>query len=649
MSLLTRKYQKLTVAILLIASMGLVACSKFLDIVPDNVATIEHAFKLRNEAEKYLFTLYSYLPENGNLSYNIGMLAGDEIWIPYQRSLTSHAFEIARGNQRKASPYVNVWQGNYQGGGPGDNYGLFKALRHCNIFIENISDENQVPDLSSMDRTRWLGEAEFLKAYYHFYLLRMYGPIPLIKNNLDVDEDIEVINVKRDPIDDCVNYIVELLDAAAPKLPNLITDRTAELGRITRPIALALKAKVLLMAASPLFNGNSDYTGFMNIDGTPLFNSAYDENKWILAAEAAKAAIDAAEEAGHKLYVMPTTSFSLSDTTMIQLSIRQAVCERYNDEIVWANSNSTTGDLQLQAMAPLSVDHNHNNARKIMSPPLKVAKQFYTRNGVPMGEDRTLSFGADNELRTAIHEERFYISENFQTARLNFDREPRFYASLAFDGAIWYKYDSPSRSDENTFVVRAKFTDYAGSSHAFHVNETGYMVKKLVDWTQTMSSSGASYRAYAWPEIRLADIYLMYAEALNEAYGPLGNEDIFVYLDKVRARAGLLGVRDSWQQFSNNPLKFQSKEGLREIIQQERLIELAFEGHRFWDLRRWKRSASMLNGAITGWNVSGETTNSYYQVRTVYQQQFVSPRDYFWPLNENDLIRNPNLVQNPGW
>jgi len=615
------------------------SCDSFLDVVPDNVSTIDHAFKLRNEAEKYLFTLYSYLPSDGSVegwTSNVAMLAGDEIWIPYQTSLMSDAFEIARGNQQVSGPYVSMWAR------------LYEAIRHCNIFLENVSDLTKVRDIRDAERQRWLGEAEFLKAYYHYLLLRMYGPVPIIRQNLDIDASKEQVAVPRNPVDECVDYIVELLDASVEKLPNIITDRTLELGRLTSPIALAVKAKVLLMAASPLFNGNPDYSNYRNHDGTQLFNPAVDGSKWERAAVAAKEAIDAAEQAGHLLFKMPPTSFSLSDTTMLQLDLRQAVSERWSVEHVWANPNSQTANLQMQAMPPLNVNHNHNNARKILSPPLKIARQFYTHNGVPINEDKTLSFLDDTELRTATHEERFYIAEGFQTSRLHFDREPRFYASLAFDGAVWYKYDSPSNSDENTFVVRSKRTDYAGSTHAFHFNMTGYFIKKLVDWNQTMSSSGASYRGYPWPQIRLADLYLMYAEALNEAYGP-DHTDVFVYLDKVRERAGLKGVKESWTDYSNNPSKFTTRDGLREIIHQERLIELAFEGHRFWDLRRWKKAAAYLNAPITGWNMQGENANSYYQVNTVWQQRFIAPRDYFWPLSETAVIQNAKLVQSPGW
>lgn len=623
------------------------SCDDYLDVVPDNVSTIDHAFKLRNEAEKYLFTCYSFLPRNGEARFNIGMLSGDELWIPFEKGYQSFGFYIARGNQRTSEPYMNAWYGNYHGGGPGDRYGLFMGIRHCNTFIENISDPSKAPDLTSVERERWLGEAQFLKAYYHYYLLRMYGPIPIIDENLPIDAPESEVNVKRNSVNECTDYIVGLLDKAAPKLPLIITDRTTELGRITRPIALAVKAKVLLMAASPLFNGNEDFADFKDHDGKLLFDPGYDQSKWNAAADAALEAIQVAEEAGHSLFEFTGGgTINLPDTLRTELSIRQAICERWNEEIIWGNPNSTTWELQQISMAPLAVEHNHNNARKLLSPPLKIARMFYTKNGVPIDEDKTLDFRNENAARVAEYGERFYIHEGYETARLNFDREPRFYANLCFDGGKWYKYDNLASSGEPS-VLRAKLSDYGGSAHSMNYNETGYYVKKLVDWNQTISSTGASYKEYPWPEIRLADLYLMYAEALNEASGP--SETVYEYLDKVRERAGLAGVKTSWENFSANPTKYTTQEGLREIIHRERLIELAFEGNRFWDLLRWKKASEKLNEPITGWNIFGDNFGSYYQIRTIYQQKFVAPRDYFWPIAENTIIQNPNLVQNPGW
>jgi len=146
--------------------------------------------------------------------------------------------------------------------------------------------------------------------------------------------------------------------------------------------------------------------------------------------------------------------------------------------------------------------------------------------------------------------------------------------------------------------------------------------------------------------IRLAEMYLLYAEALNEVSGP--GPETYKWIDLVRARAGLKGVVESWANFSKNPAKPSSKDGLREIIQRERMIELIFEGKRYWDLRRWKKADTWLNMPIRTWDIEQEDVANYYRVRQLFAPEFTS-KDYLWPLSENSVIVNPNLVQNPGW
>ena len=623
----------------------------YLDVVPDGLATVDKVFNLRQEAEKYLFTCYSYMPRLGDPRRNAGFLAGDEMWVPDNRENGDYfALEIALGRQRVSNPYFNVWQGEYQAGAPYDGPEIWDGIRHCNIFIENMSDENNVPDITQSERERWIAEAKFLKAYYHFYLTKFYGAIPVMRENISIDAPTEEFDVTRAPYDEAIAYIVELLDEAAAVLPPVIADINTELGRITSVTARSLKAKVLVTAASPLYNGNEDLAIVVNKDGTPLYNNTYEPNKWQLAADAAKDAIDAAEAAGLRLFEFneSVTGFDLTDTTVTKLSIRNAITDPESIEIIWPNTQSLTlgeDGLQASAMAPLQVGHNTRVARKVLSPTITMAKLFYTDNGVPITEDRNYDFNDIRELREATPEERFNIEEGYRTSRLNFDREPRFYADLGFDGSTWYKRDA--LGDETKWHIEGKFGDYSGSDHPFFFNETGYYCKKLVNWRMTFSNDGGSFENYAWPEMRLAELYLLYAEALNETQGP--SSDVYNYLDLIRDRAGLEGVVESWANHSVNPNKPLSQDGLRSIIQQERMIELAFEGQRYWDLLRWKRAVEEFNDDVQGWNVFGDDEASYYQVRTIHLQSFVSPRDYFWPLSETSLIRNTNLVQNPGW
>lgn len=618
------------------------SCKKsFLNVVPDNVATVADAFISKINAEQYLFTCYSYLPVQANFGSNPGLIAGDEFWSPYPYSgFNNQVWQIARGTQNTVNPGANYMDGTLGGSAN------FKAIRDCNVFLDNISDVSQVPDLDIDTRTRWIAEVQFLKAFYHFMLFRAYGPIPIIDKNLPISASLSQMQVTRQPVDSVVNYISNLLDVAAAHLPLTITNQISELGRITSPIALSIKARLLTTAASPLFNGNSDYQSFKNKDGELLFNPAFSVAKWQTAAAACKAAINLCTQANIKLYTFPAQANPLSDTTMTEMSIRNATSEPWNCELIWGLTvnNSTTA---IQSSAAGRFDPAPANASNLggtiqTGPTLKMAKLFYTQNGVPINEDKTLDFSNISTLRTGTHAERFNLIENYQTARLNFDREPRYYADLGFDGGVWYMANSPSLSDENTWTLQSRQGEYGATDPT---TITGYYMKKMLNWHFEWPS--ISFQNYPWPEMRLADLYLLYAEALNEAQGPVA--DVNTYVNMVRARAGLQSVQTSWTNFSSNPTKYTTQSGMRSIIQQERSIELCFEGQRYWDLLRWKTAATELNGNITGWNTLQSDPNLYYRETTLFSQQFQIPRDYLWPIQDQDLLVNPKLVQNPNW
>ncbi|MCS2651239.1 RagB/SusD family nutrient uptake outer membrane protein [Bacteroides faecis] len=627
--------------------MATVNSCDFLDVVPDNVSILDHAFSNSTEAEKFLFTCYAQLPQNGSENGNVGFFGADEAWLPKDldtRWVNADAWNMARGEQNTNDPYHNAWAGEKSA------RAYFKALRLCNIFLENIQNESLVRDLPLDTRTRWIGEALFLKAYYHYLLLRMYGPIPLIDKNIPVSATPEETRQERIPVDSCVNYIAQLYDQAYAKLPAYISRPTTELGRVTQPILLACKAKLYLLAASPLFNGNTDYVKFKNMKGEPLFNQTYDENKWLLAATAAKKAIDAAENNGAKLYYYENNSpISMTDETITQMNIRNSICDPWNDEIIWGNSNSRPVNLQNVCMALINNDFLSTSCYGMMAPPLKMVEMFYTKNGVPINEDKDLAqnYIFYETLRTATDAERINIQSGQQTAALNFDREPRFYADLAFDRSSWLLYNISSQSDQEPFYVNARSGESANGVVQSMYSVTGYFVKKLVHWESTFVQNG-QIKQYPWPEIRLADLYLMYAEALNESK-KAPDDEVYYYIDEVRRRAGLDGVKKSWQDHSTNPSKPTTKVGMREIIQRERTIELAFEGHRFWDLRRWKTANEELNRPIQGWDINQKDADAYYQKRTIFMQKFVAPRDYLWPIQEAELRRNTSLIQNPGW
>ncbi|TDQ08786.1 RagB/SusD family nutrient uptake outer membrane protein [Pedobacter metabolipauper] len=616
------------------------SCKDYLDVVPDNIPTIENAFTMRTEAEKYLYTCYSYMPRDGDPSSNPAILSGDEMW-GFESSVLPEfdhrMFNIARGLQGTVNPVGDFHWDN-----------LYRGLRDCNIFLENV---NSVPDLTDQEKIEWTAEVKFLKAYYHFYLLRMYGPIPLIKENLPIDADIASVRVSRNTVDECFAYIVQLLDEAKDNLTLSITNPQRQLGRITKPIAYALKAKVLVTAASPLFNGNTEQAGLRNRDGAQLFNQTASIVKWDSAAVACKKAIDIAASAGNVLYKYnPAVGNALTPFIKTQMDLRNAFTERWNSEIIWANTQGSTN--LLQRVAAAKVDFRYmDNPRIIgeLSPTLKVTETFYTKNGVPLSEDKTRVNTGATRVGTAA--DALAIRVGYTTAAVNFDREPRFYASLGFDGGVWYgqgAYDDAAPSGLYYVSGRKGQPNSKNSSDGGSV--TGYYVKKYVHFQNVQGASVNDYtiNAYPWPLIRLSHLYLMYAEALNEL-GAAPSEEVYTYVDLVRARAGLGTVRTSWANFSNNPGKATSKLGMQEIIRQEQLIELAFEGQRFWDLRRWKTAITEYNRKpIQGWDLQQSDPTFYYRTKVVFDQKF-SLKDYFWPIRDNNLLVNKNLVQNLGW
>ncbi len=626
------------------------SCADFLDVVPDNVPTIEHAFIDRKSTERYLATCYTYLPYLGRPSADPAILGSDEWWaieddFYNNRSGNYAGLKLRRDEQNTNNPFFNYWDGLNNG------RAFYRALRDCNVFLENVMHVGG--DLSDEEARRWAAEVKVLKAYYHYYLLRMYGPIPLQKESLPVSTGIQDVRIYRDPFDECVDYIVSLLDEAAADLPLQVVNVSSELGRITNPIALALKAKVLVLAASPLFNGNPDYANVVDNRGIALFNSEYDPSKWEKAAIAAKDAIDASLAGGHDLYEFQKLT-NISEETKLLLTIRQAVTEKWNTEIIWSGGsfhmneyyNATTPYFFAEQAQWIHTD-------PFMSPTLKMAELFYTKNGVPIEEDVGYDYSQRFNVSAAPTDHRYYIQSGYETVNLNINREPRFYANLAFDGAVWfgngrYRDIGDGNANEQAWVIRTKRGEPQGKNSSIRHSLTGYWTRKTSHFesASTSSSSNVIVRS-TFPIIRLADLYLLYAEALNESLDA-PNVEVYNNIDIVRERAGLPGVVESWQNYSRYPNKPQTKEGLREIIQQERMIELAFEGKRFWDIRRWKTAHIWLTQPIQGLNPDGSTVDEFNSVRTIHVPSF-STKDYLAPIREHNLRTNPNLVQNPYW
>jgi len=628
-------------------------CADFLDVMPDNVANMDHVFANKNEAEKYLATLYSF-PMSVTARQNFMFLGADDIWtFPSSATVDNYSsnypWRLARGEQNVNTPYVNCWEGNY-GGAASPNY--FRAIRECNTFLEEIAPEKgRLPDLDGYTRTRWIAEAKFLKAYYHFCLFRMYGPIPIVDTNLAIDEETSVVRVKRDKVEKVVKYIADLLDECAPDLPLEITSMGTEAGRAYRGVAYMLKAKLLVTAASPLFNGNTDYADFKDSDDLPFFPQEYSEKKWQDAVDACELALENLPNA--ELYTFPAIGAKVTAKTQYKMNYRGAVTDPFNSEIIWGRYIPRNNCIQLQIdLGPLYLDETKGNTfnSSRLSATMHTVERFYTRNGVPLDEDKEWNqkwgYSTRYTPATADAEQELDIIGGYETGRLNMDREPRFYGGMIFDGSRVFMNSVPGRNDANSFSVHAKFGQKNGWKLGIGEQITGYWILKLINYEAEYSQDGKTFttRHYPWPEMRLADLMLLYAEALNEC--DPGNADILVYLNKIRERAGIPTYGPGPDQIA---VDASDQTAMRKLIRMERRVELCVEGVRYNDLRRWKEAENVLNEPVYGMNINATTRDGYFRrtlldYKHVYRKAF-----YFMPVPSWEMDKNPNLVQNPYW
>lgn len=646
---------KIIIISCLLGSMIYFTKCSYLDIVPDNTIEVGSLFENRERALNALSTCYRYMPNYEKL-HNSMSLAGDE-WIGRLDASVANnrgntrGEKLMRGWNNSTDPILNYWSGS----GGVDNLSLYQGIRVCNIFFENIEN---VPDLTPAERVDWIAQVKILKAYYHYYLIRLYGPIVIADQNLEPFSSVEDVRQERQTIDSCFNYVLGLIDGVLKEGDLAVERDVANYGQIDQQIAKAIKAEVLLTRASPLFNGNSEYySNFKGKKGELLFPMDYDAQKWKQALDAIDDAIKTAEQYGKKLYVFErqprfwdVENFKTSQIIQYCYNERFSIVDPWNDELIWGYSNldyeGQGGFAHATNMRSVAAPTTPEYAWQWLGVDYRMLETFYSKNGVPIEDDITYDY--DNRLQlTTIPNDTYhkgYMQAGERTIKLHLNREPRFYAWLAVDRGIWRTHDLA-----NDLKMRYnEFPGGRGSQHTTDFYWSGIGLKKLVH-PESGTGHWARVVKYPYPIIRLSDLYLMYAEAYNEFNGP--GQPAYDALNKIRARGGLKPIETVWSDATivRTPGKHQSKEGLRDIIHRERTIELSFEGKRYFDVLRWKKGSVYFTSPAKGWNTTGVDPEQFYVLMTLQPRVWQTPRDYLMPIPIWDLNRNPNLIQNPGW
>lgn len=603
------KINKVVLRLTMVGALMVSSCD-YLDIVPNDVSTVNDAFKRPNEAMNFLYSLYGFMPPENVMFDAIALWGTDEMVTPWDRFFY-YAKRMMRGELNATDPFFDYWT-------PSGEIDMYDGIRQCYIFLNNI---DKTPGFSEAEISRMKGEANFLIAYYHFNLLRQYGPIVLMEDEVPFDAPDEVFFAARKPYDECIDFIASKLDQAISMLPSSITS-SSEAGRVNKVIAQSIKARMLLYAASPLFNGNSEfYDGFTNKDGTPLMNTSYSEEKWLRAAEEIKKAIDQAEAMGIVLYEHNVVDGGLVEQG--KFNYRYSMVQPWNNELIWGYS-VPEGYYGWQRHSMPRVTGEAYNGQ---APSISMVESYYTENGLPIEVDPTFEY-----------DDRYEIADS--TIVLHRNREPRFYASIAFDRGTFL-------ANGTEIVLKMREGEAHGwTSGQNNYSPTGYLVQKGVHPETIITASQNQVVNYPWPLVRLAELYLNYAEALNEYYGTARHTEVISYLDRIRTRSGVPTIAEAWSLVGKSAF---TKEEMRDIIKQERSIELAFEGHRTWDVRRWKDGLKEFDVPAQGLNITASSPEEFYKVVNTENRVFNSPSYYLFPIRISELEINQSLVQNPGW
>ncbi|MBL4561730.1 MAG: RagB/SusD family nutrient uptake outer membrane protein [Labilibaculum sp.] len=594
--------------IIIFIGMLLISCNQdFLDQVPDDRLTFEETFSKRTTLEQYLANIYSAVPNEFNQRYseeNSGPWRGasDDAEYVWGFHLGN---DLNLGSWDPTTQYVSTLWSNF-----------YRAIRKSSTFLNNV---DKCTDLSEDLTIQYKAEVRILRAYFYYNLLRTYGPVILMgEDPIDVDADLASLGLERDKMEDVVKYIVDELDKGAASLKG-VSFRDGNAGRMSRPFALAIKEKTLLFAASPLFNGNTMLADLKNSDNENLVPQTYDVNLWKDAADAAKSFIDEYVPATFKLYKEYNDDGSLNP----YLSTRNVMTEEWNEEMIYARPRG--GHAYFYDVTPYhSGEAGEVRGAGGLSVTQGMVDAYFTENG------RSIDDPLSNYQETGFSN---YMSPCDIQQRSTFNqwvnREPRFYVGVTYNGSLWLC---------RTYGDIITKTWYGGNSgRQVGTNDyppTGYVVRKNMI-TESRHNTDRSI-----PGIRLAEIYLDYVEALNE-YNP-GNADILIYLNKIRERAGIPGYGEVGLEIPA------SQEDMRIAIRKERHVELAFESIRYFDVRRWLIAEEKLGGPKYGMDINATEESNFYN-KVVFETRIFEQRHYLWPIPQDEIDSNPNLIQNSGW
>ena len=539
------------------------SCNGFLDREEDSFIDKTATFDSYNRTKQYLTYAYTLLPDGLNRFSREAMLASatDDAEFAIE---SAEIQQFNNGSWNALNNPDDVWNRYFSG--ISKCCTLLENTNHVNLDISRLDPDKQVEYANSLKDIRmWRAEARFLRAYFHFELLKRYGPIPIVTSTLSINGNYE--NTPRPTMKEVVDFIAKECDIAADTL-ELTPWRNVNdaFGRATKGAALALKSRLLLYAASPLY---------VDFGDTNEANKPTDVALWKSAADAAKAVIDLNQ------YELASSYADLFKNDF------------QNKEYIFVRRYAANSDFE-KSNFPVSFGGKGGT-----NPSQNLVDDYEMLDGTP-----------------------FDWNDPAKAAQPFANRDARLEATILMNMA-------PFKGKKV-----ATYPEGADASPNPNATKTGYYLRKFLNEDVNIQTGGSS-GGHVVPLFRLAEIYLNYAEALNEC-DPT-NPDIALYLNKVRNRASLPNVSAL------------SQEQMRTVIQHERRVELAFEEHRSWDVRRWKIASSTFGAPLMGVQIERKPLGGYTYMPVKVEQRVFQPKMYWYPIPQSEVLKLKQWKQNNGW
>jgi len=567
-----------------------VSCTDSYEGTPVNMFTEDYLFSRTDSngvvARQFLNRIYWYM-RNGHNGVNGDYLdaASDDALSVNSGDPDVYKLAVGRYSASSTIPSDMIWT---------DPYGL---IRRVNILLNGI---DVVPFnttyIDALGNARPLNvsmkaEARFLRAYFYFELMKRYGGIPIIGDKVyDLNENIEL---PRSTFEQTVKYIVSELDAIKDDLRSLpLPDAAANAHVVTTQAAQALKIRVLLYAASPLFNEKPVESG-----NELVGYATYDRERWKTAADAARSFMNAYGTDGGPLGLDP--NFKDVFTNWYDNTIHK--------EMIFFRENDSNTSIET-ANGPLGLSGaKQGNGRT--NPTQNLVDAFLMKDGYFI-----------NEEGSAYEYDPQHPYDN---------RDPRLEYTIIHNETNWLN---------NTMQTwQGGANNPLGSSYSL----TSYYMRKFMGNFE----SGSEYQAtlHNWVMFRYAEILLNFAEAENE-YLSSPSQDVYDAIIALRKRAGIEAGNDNLYGLRDD----MSQADMRKVIQNERRIELAFEEHRYWDIRRWRLAEMIYAQPVKGMFITTSLTGTTYIPQDVLTVDWDNKR-YLYPIPYSEVIKNKNMVQNPNW